>query len=280
MKNILPLLLMLLATSAHAQFTDDKQLNIPTEKVLYLPNINGSITVIAENRSDIMVSYQRELNAPDTEILERAKSTVVLQTKSVNDTVLVYIDGICGSEKWKNTTAAINKRSWYTEDCNDKFRFKLDMELRVPANQDLHLSTVNNGDISVSGVSGMMSLHNVNGSIRVDDAANVIKARTINGDVDIAFLKTPQSGSYYTLNGDINMNLPKGFSTRATFKSFNGDIYTNVPDVRQEPMITKKEEKGKGTSFRAELNTMITIREGGGLLDIETFNGNAYIREN
>ena len=280
MKTILPILLLLCSGTGYAQFTDDRLLEVPAEKVLYLPNINGSITVIAENRSDIQISYQRELSAPNTEILEIAKSNVVLQSKSVDDTVLVFIDGICGSEKWKSTKSAINKRSYYTENCNDKFKFKIDMELRVPSNQNLHLSTVNDGDISVTGVSGTMSLHNVNGSIRVDEASNVIKARTINGDVDISFTKTPTSGSYYTLNGDINMNLPKGFSTSATFKSFNGDIYTNVQEVQQEPMITKKEEKGSGTTFRAELNTMITIREGGGILNIETFNGNAYIREN
>ncbi len=280
MKTILLVLSALITVPALGQVTDVKELRVPAEKVLYLPNINGAIKVIADERSDIMISYNRELKASSQDLLENAKSTVVLKSKTLNDTTLVFIDGICGSDKWKNTDSNINRSSYYTEKCRDDFKFKLDIELHVPINQNLHLSTINDGDIEVSGVQGTLNLHNVNGSIKVSGASNIVKARTINGDVDIDFSRTPLSGSYYTLNGDINMILPKGFSTSATFKSFNGDIYTNVSDVRQEPMITKKKEKGKGTSFRAELNSKITIRDGGGLLEIETFNGNAYIREN
>ncbi len=63
-----------------------------------------------------------------------------------------------------------------------------------------------------------------------------------------------------------------------SFKSFNGSLYTNIDPLESLPAIVNKTETGKGIKFKVETERY-KIRNGGPLLDVETFNGDAFIKE-
>ena len=283
MKTLILLSLVTIATAGFGQRHSDhisKDISLKNNpSVFYVANINGNITVEAYDGKDIRVEADRQITAKSKEKLDKGISEFGLATLDRGDTVYLYLSGICGSENWARSRASGSKWSYYTEDCRQDFDFKMDMVIKVPAGLNLYLSTINEGAVKVTGVKGTLDLHNVNGPVSAKGAAAATIARTINGDVDLDFDLQPDSGSFYSLNGNITMLLPKGFSANATFKSFNGEIWTNVEQVSQEPLLRKEESSEKGTTFKAEVTSMITFRQGGGLLAIETFNGDAYVRE-
>ena len=147
---------------------------------------------------------------------------------------------------------------------------------------NLAVSTVNNGDILVTDVSGLMRVNNVNGKITVKNAQKANDIHTINGDVNINYTALPpDSAKYYTLNGNLTVIFPNNLSADCSFKSFNGDFYTDFEDVEKLPArVTKTiNETDKGTTHKLSKGSMIRIGSGGKNLKFETFNGNIYIKK-
>jgi len=285
MKSLFLLSFMMIASAAFGQRHSDqvsKDITLQqsaSASLLYVANINGNIKVEAYNGDVIRIEAERTIRAKSQEKLEKGIAEFGLATIDRGDTIYLYLSGICGSENWLKNRLSNKRWSYYTEDCQQDFDFTMDMTIRVPADLNIYLSTVNDGKVTVKNVRGTLDLHNVNGPVSAEGVESNTVARTINGDVDLDFNRQPDSGSFYSLNGNITMLMPNGFSANATFKSYNGEIYTNIDDISQEAMLHKETSAKKGTKFKAEVTSMITFRDGGGMFEIETFNGDAYVKE-
>ena len=250
--------------------------------VFLLANVVGNITVEGYSGDKIILEAERILHAKSNERLEKAKSEIGLGVVDHLDTIIVFVNGPCGNasaQRW--VSAGGKKRNNHWNNCKYQYRYKMNFKLKVPQNQNLYLSTVNEGDINVKGVRGSLDVHNVNGAIALKGISGKINAHTINGDVDLDYLKAPNEESYYyTLNGDINAYYPKGLKASMTFKSFNGDFYTNIERVEHRPMMVEHSaSKKQGVSFKVDAKSVITVGGGGTLLAFETFNGDVYIKE-
>jgi DUF4097 and DUF4098 domain-containing protein YvlB len=186
------------------------------------------------------------------------------------------MDGGCDNFRWNAGNKGYN---WDYSECNPPYDYKFDIKVMVPENLNIYASTINQGDVKVTGVSGTLELRNINGDITASGIKSSTVVHAINGDIDLDYLKIPSSGQFYSLNGDINAHYPAGFKASVTFKSFNGDFYTNVDDIAQQPVFIKSKSDKKGISFKAETKSAITFRGGGAPLDFETFNGDVFIQE-
>ena len=132
----------------------------------------------------------------------------------------------------------------------------------------------------VNNVTGKVKARNVNGSISLSGMAGATDANTINGNVDINYIKNPtEDCKYYSLNGHVKVNFPSSVSGTMSFKSFNGDLFTNIDPLENMPPTVTKTETGKGTKYKIEMQRF-KIRNGGPHFDVETFNGDATIKEN
>lgn len=155
----------------------------------------------------------------------------------------------------------------------------MDFTVKVPFGTNLLLSTVNNGDVKVENVKGVVLAGNVNGSIKLTHLERGSEATTINGNVDIEFDRNPDKDCrFYSLNGDINAWFQKGLAADMSFESFNGDFYTNVDALESLPAAVEKEKRGDGVRYKVS-NSRYKIGKGGVFLDFETFNGNVYLKE-
>ena len=151
--------------------------------------------------------------------------------------------------------------------------------IRVPSNVNIAISTINEGEVTVSNLTSKVIANNINGGIKLDGVSNSVRANTINGDVNINYVKNPGSDCrFYTLNGDINANFRKGLASRVSFKSFNGEFFTNVNSLESLPIEVAKTKTDKGTQYKIDGN-QYRIGSGGPHLDFETFNGNVYLLE-
>jgi DUF4097 and DUF4098 domain-containing protein YvlB len=155
----------------------------------------------------------------------------------------------------------------------------MDFTIKIPFSLNLIVSTVNEGDITVEKISGVIKANNINGSIHLANLKREADASTINGDVDIEYSANPQKDCrFYSLNGDINALFQKGLAANLSFESFNGNFYTNIDKLQPLPLKLEKTTNDEGVRFKVN-GSRYQIGNGGFLLDFETFNGNVYLKE-
>lgn len=147
----------------------------------------------------------------------------------------------------------------------------------------MRLSTVNEGDIVVRDVQGLIRANNVNGSITLKNIQALKEVHTINGDVKINFTAVPTSDAkFYTLNGVLDVTFPKNLSADCEMKSWHGDFFTDFEEVEKLPARTASNIKKSENSTNYKLEQINRIRigkSGGQVLKFETMNGNVYIRK-
>lgn len=243
---------------------------------LAIYNVNGFIKVEGYSGSKVVVEVDRTLSAKTSDLLEQGKKEFLLQFDQDADSIIAYIaqpfDSRPNRNNWKDGS---NHR-------RIDYQYDLDFTVKVPYAMNLHVSTVNAGDVTVKDVSGSLFAHNVNGAVTLTNIKGATDARTINGNVEANYLSNPpEQSKYYTLNGDIKISYPASLSADLSFKTFQGDFYTDFPNAELLPVkVTKTEEKkGDATVYKLNKDTAIRIGNGGKTLRFETFNGNVYIKK-
>jgi hypothetical protein len=282
-KLIIPILsgVILSCTNAPAQepkFTETikKEFVVSPNSVLAVYNIDGFIKVEGYDGNKVLVEVDKTISGKTNEILEEGKRELKLEFEQRADSVIVYIIEPWDSRPTKNRVRKNN------DNRNIKYHHNLNFTIKVPKSMNLDISTINNGDIVVADVSGFMRVNNINSKITVKNAQKANEIRTINGDVNINYtVLPPDSAKYYTLNGNLTVIFPNNLSADCSFKSFNGDFYTDFEDVEKLPTrVTKTiNETDKGTTHKLSKGSMIRIGSGGRNLKFETFNGNIYIKK-
>lgn len=264
------------------------------DNAVMVANINGHIKVEGYDGDKVLLVVDKQIRAKTAERLEKGKQQIQLGVLDLADTLIFYVEGT-GSEFGKKKEGRKgNARNRYgyswccngnnncNNDCNNcrpEFEYSMNFTVKVPKGVHLMASTINDGDVTVTKVTGKVSADNINGSITLKDLVRESYASTINGDVDIEYTSNPQKDCrFYTLNGDINAWFQKGLAASMSFESFNGDFYTNIDKLEQLPVQVEKKEEGKGMKYKVNDNRF-KIGSGGALLDFETFNGNVYLKE-
>lgn len=252
------------------------------DNALVIANINGNVKVTAYEGDHVIVAVDKFLQAKTEARLEKAKQDVQLGIIDLADTLILYVRDGCnhfGKERGEGPGKRWNYHYDSDHDCRVSFHYRMDFTVKVPASLHLRVSTINEGDVIVQDVGGSVVASNINGSIRLNNVMNQTEAHTINGAVYIVFARNPeQPCRFYALNGDINASFQPQLSADVSFKSFNGDLYTNIFKLEKLPTAVQKTSAGGGLRYEITGNRFQAGR-GGALLQFETFNGNVYIKE-
>ena len=247
-----------------------------SKRVLKVRNISGDLKISGYAGNEIVVEYTRIIGADNEEALVRAKTMInpVLETRG--DSVLIRVLGPCekcdcdGEDWW-------NGGDW--GNCDLDYSFQFDISIQVPIDVDLLASTINDGDVTITGVEGNIYAKNINGSVKIAGAVGNIESSTINGDIDVTYKTNPTGyNKFKNHNGDITTIFKSGLAAEVKFKSRNGDLYTDFDAVENlGPSVTTTTRR-KGTKY--ELDAMSAFRIGSGGIQIvyETFNGDMYIK--
>lgn len=290
--TITTILLMVVVITAYSQSHSEKiNKDLSFEKgsganALIIANINGSVTVQGYDGDKIQIEVTKSINAKTTARLEKGKADLQLGTIDRADTIILYIKNNCNTfgrnpKKNRNNWAGEWGYNWECDGngCETAYDYKMDFTVKVPRSVNVLVSTINEGQIEVKGVSGSVKANNINGGIKLANLEREAVASTINGDVDIDYTSNPSKDCrFYSLNGDINALFKKGLAANLSFESFNGEFYTNINQIAELPPMVEKSEQGNGIRYKLNGN-MYRIGSGGPLLDFETFNGNVYLRE-
>lgn len=259
-----------------------------TANAVIVANMNGNISVVGYDGDQVILEAEKIIQAKTEDRLQKGKEQIQLGVIDRADTLIFYTAGGCAQFMESNDCSRFNGVRWgYScehfrgkdDHCQELFDYKMNFVLKVPFYVHLHLSTVNGGDISVQNAKGIVSAHNVNGSINLANLTKKANARTINGNVDITYDHNPESDCrFYTLNGNINASFQKGLDGNLSFESFNGNFFSNV-DLEKLPPQLIKNNSANGIKYKLK-GSRYKIGTGvGAHLDFETFNGNVYLKE-
>jgi DUF4097 and DUF4098 domain-containing protein YvlB len=242
-------------------------------QTLFIYNINGFIKVEGYAGTKVMMEVDETISADDNLTLEAGKKEFRLGFDQKTDSIIAYI-----AEPFDSRP----RQRWNYDHREINYRYQADYTVKVPNTMNLHISTVNNGLINVSNVSGVLNINNVNGKITITNAKGTTNARTVNGDIAINYLvNPPEQSSYHTINGNIDIRYQQDLSADLQFKSMHGDFFTDFPETEILPASSTKNQENKNgqTIYKINKTPLVRFGKGGKVFKFETLNGNVYIRK-
>lgn len=197
---------MLITTGAWADVTEELTFTYGLEHGgrISLENINGNVTVIGGPGTEVEIVAVKKAGSQDyldkIEILiDHSDNALRIETDHPDRKIFNWSGNSSGSVT-------------YT--------------LRVPEHANLESIESVNGDLSISGVSGVVKASTVNGRIEATDLRSDARIETVNGSVEATFatFDGDQRADCETVNGRMVVNLPAGANARVNAETINGGI--------------------------------------------------------
>lgn len=166
----------------------------------------------------------------------------------------------------------------------DSFMRPIDLTITVPVRTSLKLSSVNGGDIVVTGVDGEMDVNNVNGAVTLNNVSGNCVAHALNGRILATFIRVDQKPmAFSSLNGDIDVTFPADLKANLNIRSDRGDVYSDF-DVQLQATTPKQltdGDEGHRGKYRVKIDRTVhgAINGGGPEIQFTNFQGNVYIRK-
>jgi hypothetical protein len=157
---------------------------------------------------------------------------------------------------------------------------KVNVVARVPRNANLELSTVNDGEITVSNINGKLVLENVNGPITATNINGSVIAESVNQDITVSFagINTDDVMAFSSVNGDLNLGLPANTGAELHIDSAEGEIISDfeVEVMPSKPVMTRDSSR-HGVEVSVESAIIANVNGGGTVIKLKTLNGNINI---
>jgi DUF4097 and DUF4098 domain-containing protein YvlB len=186
----------------------------------------------------------------------------------------------------KSTGLTVEERDNVVEVKTESWRVPADLVIQVPFNTSLRLGCVNDGSIVVEKATGEIEAQNVNGPITLTNISGSAVANTTNGSVIVTFARIDpaKAMSFVTLNGNVDVTLPRGSKANLSMKiDRNGDIYSDFE------IATRPAPLAEGTGARSakdgryvlkiDRSVYGSINGGGQEITLKTFNGDIVLHE-
>ena len=228
--------------------------------------INGSIEVRGTDGSDIVI----EARFRDTDMertrpkSEKSEGLRLIQQKSM---------GLEVTEKDNRVEIS----------CQTIMK-TIDLIIEAPRDTSLSISTVNHGNIKVSGLHGDHEVNNVNGSITMEGVSGSVVANTVNGEIKVVFVafSGEKANAFTTMNGDIDVTLPAAIDADLKLLSQMGEIYSGFElDLKAQATKVENDSRPKDGDYRVRIENALRgkLGQGGAEISFESFHGNIFVRK-
>jgi len=126
------------------EFTLSKEATVTT---LAIYNLNGFIKVEGYDGNKVLLEMDKTISADENNTLETGKKEFRLGFDQKQDSIIAYI-----AEPYDTRPC----RNWYHNNncCQIEYHFHVDFTVKVPFGINLHISTVNDGIVTVTDISG------------------------------------------------------------------------------------------------------------------------------
>jgi hypothetical protein len=245
-------------------------LSAPPMRVV-IDNVDGYIHLTGTNGSQVAITAHKTVRAESDIDLAEARKEVNLEITDKPGAVDVYY-----AAPWR-----CNGDDRPCHDTHRRFYQVLyDIDVEVPRDARVVLSTVNNGDIRVENVSGTFEVRDINGGINMTGIGGSGEVDTINGPVTVRFAHNPsEPSSFKTLNGQMDVYFQPGLSADLLFKTFNGQVYTDFEVTSRAAAAGAAEHHDGKFVFHNDHFAGARVGQGGPELKFDAFNGNIRLHE-
>ncbi|MFP2994722.1 DUF4097 family beta strand repeat-containing protein [Spongiivirga sp. MCCC 1A20706] len=252
--------------------------NSPSEYELIAKNINGPITVIGYEGNSVQVTVKKIIKADDQEDVDKGMEELTYKLEKEANRIVLYPDApYIQYKEDKKWGLQMNR-------CNNDgpdYDFYAEYTIRMPRKMKLSVSTINRGDIEVSNIqTSTLDVNNINGAITLNKVSGQSTIRTINGNIDVVYVKNPgEKSSYSTINGKITLHCLDNLGADVSFESMHGDFYTDFDVTEVVSNTTKSTKSGKrNVAYVIKTKPVMKIGNGGTVYDFKTLNGDVYIK--
>lgn len=235
--------------------------------VFEISNIWGNVEIMAGAEGEITMNIREHRSAPTQALFDRSQTVYGLELDADGGGVAV--------------TVGENGQRWHGSDPCRRCRAEYQFEVYVPANTRVYASTVNDGEVMISGIVGRVSADNVNGPVTVLGATACNSLQSVNGDVNVSFSEAPGSDcDIETVNGDIHLAVPGKAGLDVSMDLFNGRVSSELPiDPLAIPARVEHTQSGSSNQYRIEQAAGIRLAGGGPVFSVSSINGDLRIQK-
>jgi DUF4097 and DUF4098 domain-containing protein YvlB len=162
------------------------------------------------------------------------------------------------------------------------FNSHMELNIKVPMKFSLNVGTINEGDVLVENVDGVLEITNVNGDIRLTNISGSAVANTVNGLLKVNFktVDTKSPMAFSTLNGNVDVTLPPTAKFDVKLKSDQGDIYSDF-DVDVDKGLQQVTKTAKDGMYKVSIDDWVKgkVNGGGSEIMMKNMNGSIYLRK-
>jgi Putative adhesin len=240
----------------------------------------GSITVKGSPRKDVLVKYKAVERDQKQSNEDQLKPLSPLNMK--------------GSEKSSGNRQGLKRVTGgaldleVTENDNvvqigsNSFSNGMDLEIEVPLDFDLNVSSFNEGAMLISNVSGELELTNHNDDITAENISGSVLATSFNGEIKISFNKVKEGVpmSFSTFNGDIDVTFPATLKATFKMKTEQGEVLSDFDlNMIKEAPVQRKETSGGTYKVVIDGSIKAQVNGGGPEFSMKNHNGDIIIRK-
>jgi hypothetical protein len=229
---------------------DMREISFPAPNLLSVDGKkNGGISVIGENRSDVLVRACIQAWAGSEESAQKIVRDISIKTGS----------------------------NVYAENTPDNSNWGVTYEVRVPLRTNLKLSA-RNGGITINNVDGNIEFETENGGVGLANLAGDVKGRTRNGGVSVKLSGNSWNGNgldVETRNGGVSIKMDENYAANIETGTVNGGLTSEL-----EALKVEKTEDNRYGSDRQNKRINKSINGGGAKVRVITTNGGITIRKN
>jgi len=239
-------------------------------RTVVVDNVFGSVAVRGVAGNQVRLTAEKIFKAESDEELAKAVQEVHLDVTEGKEGVKIIVDG-----PFRREDGSVH---FHGRD-REGYSFSYDFVIEVPSNAKIDVSTINDGDISVSGMRGDFDVENINGGIEMSGMDGSGKAYALNQDLTVRFSRNPEKHCYFgSLNGKVKIYFQSPLSADLRFKTFNGEVFSDFPVtyLPRKGLLEKGTKNGK-TTYKTDPWTPVRVGEGGPSIDLDGFNGDMYV---
>ena len=249
-------------------------------------NVYGSIDVVGQASDEITIAATNHVYAASQIAVYEGLDEIGLTITEHQGTIYIYLDSpfthfdpVLG-ELWHSDTC------WKRDDCSRKhpkkaYKYHMDIMVTVPDTVNLEVSTINNGDITITGVAAeSLKVSNINGAIDMVDVTGQTYVNAINQDINLVYRKNPEEDSTFeSVNGDLNITFAGQPNAEVVYETMHGDLYTRFDVQVLEPeVLLTSEQKEHGIKYKLGAASRLQLGTGGPVYQFKTLNGDIKIK--
>lgn len=245
--------------------------------VLELSNVNGTVRIVAENRSDVSIVATRTVEREG----RNGVPTPTVDMRQESDRLLVCGDNThCGCRSARTGDDRDRWDDWGRTREEDRARVRVDFEVRVPRAVTLNVCTVNSRTLRVEGTEGPFTISNVNGGLELVNLRGAGSAHTVNGSIDASFTAQPTGPSEFrTVNGRVDVTFPPSLAADLRLNTLHGGLYTDFETTLMPKTPPVQERRNGSVRYRFDRDANVRVGAGGPTLSFQTVNGDIRVRK-